>query len=100
VSKKKDKRKESLREICMKKKRKKCNGFSLIPMTSIEEDLTTKSNTRSSTFVTIGQTRKRGKKRMRGKEGEGQNSLLSSKFELMFTFFQLEERKFRGLEGK
>jgi len=37
---------------------------------------------------------------MRGEEGEGQNSLLFNKFELMFTFFQLEERKFRGLEGK
>jgi len=40
-------------------------------MTSIEEDLTTKSNTRSSTFVAIGQTRKMKKKRneRRGRRG-------------------------------
>jgi len=45
--------------------------------------------------------KKKGKKKgMRGEEGERQNSLLSGKFELMFTFFQLEERKFKGLEGK
>jgi len=69
-------------------------------MTSIEENLTTKSNTRSSPFMTIGQTRKRGKKGMKGEEGEGHTSLLCNKFELMFTFFRLEERKFRGLEGK
>jgi hypothetical protein len=37
---------------------------------------------------------------MRGKEGKWQASLLSSKFEIMFTFFQLEDKKFKGEEGK
>jgi hypothetical protein len=37
---------------------------------------------------------------MRGEEGKWQASFLSSKFEIMFTFFQLEEKKFKGAEGK
>jgi len=36
---------------------------------------------------------------MKGKKGEGKNSLLSNKFELMFTFFQLKEKKYISEEG-
>jgi len=55
----------------------------------------------SSTIIMIGQTKKKEKKeRMRGEEGKWQASFLSSKFEIMFTFFQLEEKKFKGAEGK
>jgi len=39
------------------------------------------------------------KKGMKGKKGEGKNSLLSNKFELMFTFFQLKEKKYISEEG-
>ncbi len=69
-------------------------GSTWIPMTSIE-DLTTKFNTRSSTFMVIGQTKKTKTK----KEWKGENSLLSNKFELMFTFFQSEEKKYISEEG-
>jgi hypothetical protein len=41
---------------------------------------------------------KTNKKGMKGEEGEEKNSLLSSKFELMFTLFQLEEKKYKGEE--
>jgi hypothetical protein len=55
----------------------------------------------SLTIIMIGQTKKKEKKeRMRGEEGKWQASFLSSKFEIMFTFFQLEEKKFKGVEGK
>ncbi len=72
------------------KKGNNAMGSTWIPMTSIE-DLTT----RSSTFMVIRQTRKTKTK----KEWEGKNSLLSNKFELMFTLFQSEEKKYRSEEG-
>jgi hypothetical protein len=45
--------------------------------------------------MVIRQTRKTKTK----KEWEGKNSLLSNKFELMFTLFQSEEKKYRSEEG-
>jgi hypothetical protein len=45
--------------------------------------------------MVIGQTKKTKTK----KEWKGENSLLSNKFELMFTFFQSEEKKYISEEG-
>jgi hypothetical protein len=79
-------------------------GSTWIPMTSIE-DLTTKFNTRSSTFMGIGQTRKmKTKKEWKDKKERGKipyylTNLSSCLHYFNWTFFQLEEKKYKSEEG-
>jgi len=63
VSKKKDKRKESLREICMEKKRKKCNGFSLNPHDINRRRLDHKIQHKEFNFCDNRTNKKRGGKK-------------------------------------
>ncbi len=81
------------------KKGNNAMGSIRIPVTSIE-DLTTKFNTRSSTFMVIGQTRKMKTKKEweerkeRGKIPYYLTNLSSCLHYFNWTFFQLEEKKY------